>query len=1421
MYQPKKNSWKGKTKWMLGSFLMLMALGFIILFFIPERLLKKEFTRRFQEATNDGYSLDLDDLSINLFTRSLSLSGFELTSNSKQNKPKRSFDHFSANSISMQKIDFFGLIFRKKLHFRKLIIDEPMFNFNLGDDDFIEDGPYNFLQQLRPVFNKHLRSVKIDEIELTNAGFVNERFLKDQNSVFGTINFNVGVSNFYTDSTIINHGRTYFEADDLFLSIDNYHKLLGDQIHELSIQKIQYSLKNKDVIGNAIKLQPSDSADHSRTQYFVDIPEIVIKSSDLLNILQKDSILIDSLFLDQAVIKVIPQKDAPEMNLKKIKEFDLYQLVEGEIGQVKINHLSMNADKLRIERENEGKTSIQEFNQLHVQLDGFQLDENSYEDPNKILYSDDLFLFIDQYYLLMNDKIHRFDAENIITFSKENFIRADHLSLKPVDTTTELTTVDMQCDSLRLVDVDLKKLFHNREMPLQSILAYQPSVTIEQGIKQDKDTTDTNSLLYHFIGNYIKGIYANVVAFDQGKFVVNTREKENKGGVIASDFNFKLTDFSLDETSAKRSDKLFFATNIDLNFTNYRMKLADQIHRLEIGHVAVSSHNNQASIKNLHLFPDEPEQTRKLLKKYKRSQTYTIKIPYLYLNNTNIHQAFFGKNLRINHFTIIEPSIYFEVFARPGSREKSSNPREFYELLNNYIENIYIGKISAPNGNIQMVTHNRRGKTISFNNKFSVELDHFVLNDTEIEKKKLLFSDHFELKVEDQLFQLSDNVHYLQASEIGVSSRNSEVYIKNAILYPDVTSVTSGELPRHLYVNIPYIKLLGVDLEEAYFNQKLIVDQLDINQARIKFYRTKGHANTNKLSFEKVSVPLPKELQFLSLKQFNLNEGQIRIFITDQLRETEILNADISMTGNNNSLISQGINQPASFKSENIITTLGNLHFTPQKGNVNFKAGKVRFSTKEKNLTINDLLLKNQSKNSTEKFVQLKVPHINFELLNLNEILDNNRIHFESIQADEPELTIKKNREDDQSGPNLYQLKIPGSMSPFINKLSAREIKLNDAKLKLTGENEVKEFKNIYISMHGFDLDTMPSDQILGAQSVNLSLKNYALSDQDRLHNFHIAEINFNNQNNKLSLSGININPRYSKDRYQYVIDHQADHYQGTIERIDFHDLDLKRWYTQHELTGSSVIMDQVNLNIYRDKRTPFNEKQRSKLPRELIKDFELPFYFDTIKLNKSTISYIEQLPDWPSPGKVYFENLNVKAYPVTNLPYLLPTKHTIILEADALLMGQALLETKMTYDMRYPENPFQVRGKLAPFDMTLLNPVTRNMAGIEIRSGQLKRFEFDFEANNTQANGKLRFAYDDLRVSILEQKDGDTRKDKFASFLTNNLVLKSKHPRTRILLPDEIKFERDPKRSVINYWWKSVFSGAKNTFGIKEDNDD
>jgi hypothetical protein len=220
---------------------------------------------------------------------------------------------------------------------------------------------------------------------------------------------------------------------------------------------------------------------------------------------------------------------------------------------------------------------------------------------------------------------------------------------------------------------------------------------------------------------------------------------------------------------------------------------------------------------------------------------------------------------------------------------------------------------------------------------------------------------------------------------------------------------------------------------------------------------------------------------------------------------------------------------------------------------------------------------------------------------------------------------------------------------------------------------------------------------------------------------------------------------------------------------------------------------------------------------QDLIKSIKYPFTLDSFKLINSNVTYFEQPASGDAEGQIKFSKIQSVLKPFTNAKLATGKIPDFTLTGALTIMDSCQLSTTMNYQMNSPDNVFTVSGSLSPFNMRILNPVLEPLASVSMRSGKVDRFQFTFSANQTNSNGHLLFGYNDMKIAVLETKNGNTKESKFASFLANSLLLRSKNPRGKELLPDEINFRRDEKRSVLNYWWKSVFSGIRNTLGIKE----
>ena len=1405
-----KNSSKIKklAYWFSGTILLIiLGTGILIYAYLP-KYLHSELIRFISEKTNQQYELTLAKININIINQSISLESVELETTASTTNHY----YFSADRVQAKRISLLSYLTNKELSVKSLEFTNPVLELhgiNGEQKVSIEDEElYNILQ---PFFGQNLKHISIQNIEFSDAKM--SQFRMDSDTIqFNTINtFNIGITNFFMDSTLLAQRDEFFQADDVFLNIQDFKRLLGDSLHQLQMDEVTYSIKKRSILGNNIRLLPIDTTNTSHTYYWVNVPEMSIKSENIRKIFDNDTIKIDSLFLRQSNIRIKPPQKAANIKRREISEFDLYQLIQNDFHMIAIHHLSFEGDRMRIESRTSNDKLFQEFDQLIVNVDEFQLDSLSNTNPEKILYSNQIYLEVGSYTLRLSDKIHQFKTSNIYASSKDSIIKTEQLELSTIDTPPNLSTeVNMQCDSIRLLAIDFAWLYHHREIPLKEIAAYNPSLIINQHKKSNEKKRDDYSLLYDFISDYIKGVYANSIAIENGQIKINNLINVADKGSIETNFNLKLADFSLDSSSVNKTDKLFYANEIELNLKDYNMNLVDQLHQLKVEQINISTIQQFASFQNIHLFPEIRSNAETRLQKLNKSQLFEITIPSLVFRNTDIHHAFFNKSLHINSLEIGKPDIYLEIFANNKTRDANYHPDEFYELLNNYISEIEVETIETTDGQFRLVNHSKKGKTIDFTNNFNLELYHFLINDQELLKDRLLFSDYFELALKDHLFKLSDNVHYVQAKEINLSSKESSISIKNALLYPDITSPDYKGLPWHLQVNIPQIKLEKVNLHKAYFEKILEVENFEISTSNVKLYR--NDISSGKFNFKDIAVPLPPEIESIFIKNIDLKNGDLKIYNLSGYNQTQVAKSNIDLQVEDARLEKKSNSKTARFTSSSIETSVSQLHLTPQNIPYIVDVDSIYFSSTDKQLKFSQLDIRAINDRDNLALIRLQIPTLSFEDLEPNNAFENNRFHSKRIYFNRPIIHV--NQVEDDSPTNPLLIKLPKDLLHVMDEISSEQVIIESATFKINQKPKTILVNNIDFTLDQFRLDSTLSEKPLGSENISITLSNYEFSDDNNLYDFSIDKIHYSGNENALDFSGIKIDPGYTKEGYQKAIPYQADYYSGNVDSIRIKNIDLNRWLTKKELLGGQILIGNANIDIYRDKRTAFNENQYRPLPQQIIKEIDHTFYFDSLILKNSDISYTEQLRNVSSPGVVRFDNFSGIVYPFTNSPLEAEIKFT----ASTRFMNSSNLNVDMTFDLNSPLFQFNVSGSLSPFEITALNPITKNNAQILVRSGKLNRFEFDFSADTLKAKGKLRFAYDDLKISILEQKNGNTKEAKFASFMANSLMLKSKNPRTRILLPDEINFERDPKRSIINYWWKTIFSGAKNTFGLKED---
>ncbi len=356
---------------------------------------------------------------------------------------------------------------------------------------------------------------------------------------------------------------------------------------------------------------------------------------------------------DNPSIRFYHKQNPKQLDLEKLNNFDLYTLMQNQFKKMEIDSFSLKSAHLEIFRQPDTINYQQQFNSIDIFLEGFALDSTSAQNREKLFHADDLEMRVGGYQLRLEDNQHEFSADSLFVSTFTNRLGISQIKINPTNPQEfdDRTEVNIICSKLNIEDVDLKRLYYTRRLPTLKIEIIEPDVHLQYHLEQSKRVNQREeSLLFEMVSDYLHGIYSNLVYIENGKLNIQNRKEQELQGYFEADFTFSLTDFTLDSTSLQRTDKFFYATNFDLDFSNYNMRLIDNLHKLEMERISISSLSQQVQIENLQLQPVPENVTLSTMQQYNRSELFNISVPQIRLNRVDLNNAFFNKKLKINQF---------------------------------------------------------------------------------------------------------------------------------------------------------------------------------------------------------------------------------------------------------------------------------------------------------------------------------------------------------------------------------------------------------------------------------------------------------------------------------------------------------------------------------------------------------------------------------------------------------------------------------------------------------------------------------------------------------------------------------------------------------------------------------------------------
>lgn len=464
--------------------------------------------------------------------------------------------------------------------------------------------------------------------------------------------------------------------------------------------------------------------------------------------------------------------------------------------------------------------------------------------------------------------------------------------------------------------------------------------------------------------------------------------------------------------------------------------------------------------------------------------------------------------------------------------------------------------------------------------------------------------------------------------------------------------------------------------------------------------------------------------------------------------------------------------------------------------------------------------LKLQKKAPTHLF-RIKLAHLKLSRVGILGAYFNKKIKMNAIVLDHPSIDMiyhkvakREAKKDDRT---LYQ-----QLSKSIRSIRIGSIRIVDADFDYyNGTKKLNAIEHLTVNVRDVLIDSLAdqdSTRVFYAKDMGFALNGYQSVTKDKMYTLKLDTLEGSISKKTLKIRGLKVIPRYPDLAFSRMYKEQKDRYDLNFKAINLSGIDFVGLNNDGELHVKKLELGPAKVGVFMNRELPPpNFDKGRNYPHVAIKRLPIQTLVDTLQINQVDVAYTEYNPQAQERGTVRLENLGGRILNVTNDSTRLLTHGHALANLTTYVMGKGKMNVKIDFDLNAADAAFDYTGTVGPFNLQVLNPLSKSLGLIEIESGQVQKVDFAVHANVRRSSGNMHFYYTDLKVKLLKKDDEGQKKEKgLLSFLANTLLIKNDNPsKGEAGRTAKIAYERVPQASFFNLMWKSIFTGMRETAGI------
>ncbi|HVV53791.1 MAG TPA: hypothetical protein VHC47_00615, partial [Mucilaginibacter sp.] len=436
------------------------------------------------------------------------------------------------------------------------------------------------------------------------------------------------------------------------------------------------------------------------------------------------------------------------------------------------------------------------------------------------------------------------------------------------------------------------------------------------------------------------------------------------------------------------------------------------------------------------------------------------------------------------------------------------------------------------------------------------------------------------------------------------------------------------------------------------------------------------------------------------------------------------------------------------------------------------------------------------------------------------------KLEIGRVALKEPELDVSYQLNHTKDTTVKDKRTVWQKISKTLKLIHIGEIDLSDVQLKYKDYSgnklAISELKEMNLSATDLLIDSATqtdTSRLMYCRDIDITLNNYSGRSSNGLYRYHIGSLKLSTENSEVDIQNLDLTPA---DTSEFFEKSRRDRFDAHLDSLQIKHFDYLSYHKYRIINASHMLLTNGTLNVFTNphKKPPTTDKVKT-YPIFGLKQIKADLNIDTIDLTSIDIIYSEVGRKSQKVGTVSFNNSSGRLLNVTTNKAALAKNNICTADLNSYFMNRARLHALFTFNLTAEDLAFSYKGSVGPMDLTVLNPAIMPLGLVKINTGRLNRFDFDIQANDKAAHGRISLLYDSLKVTVLKP---DTNKDRLkhlavASLFANILVLKHNNPDKPGETPRsfDVTFSRPPDYPFFKTIWRTLLAGIKPSVGLND----